>query len=150
MTSMIVPHCSDIPLPAAMMKRRLILAIILAPFAVCSAAARVPCKLTALGPAKATNARDGRTLLLDDGRELRLAAIEAGDDSRDALQALAAGRTLRLEKLGDKKENEQDRYGRLVAFAYIEDSQQSLQPCWSAVLPASRRGPAPKPVPRRY
>jgi len=127
MTSMIVRHCSDIPLPAAMMKRRLILTIVLASFAGCSAAAQVPCKLTALGSAKATNARDGRTLLLDDGRELRLAAIEAGDDSRNALQALAAGRAIRLEKLGGKKGPEQDRYGHLVAFAFIEDGERSLR-----------------------
>ena len=67
--------------------------------------------------------RDGRTLLLADGRELRLAAIEVADDSRAALQALVAGHPLRLERLGP----EHDRYGRLVAFAFIGDAQQSVQ-----------------------
>ena len=67
--------------------------------------------------------RDGRTLLLDDGRELRLAAIEVSDYSRAALQSLVAGRELRLEKLGP----ERDRYGRLVAFAYPNEKGPSVQ-----------------------
>jgi endonuclease YncB( thermonuclease family) len=56
-------------------------------------------------------------------RELRLAAIEADDASRAALNVLAAGRMLRLEKLGP----EQDRYGRVVAIAYTDDARESLQ-----------------------
>ena len=90
---------------------------------VCNAAAQEPCKLTADGSANVVAVRDGRTLLLGDGRELRLAAIEVPDDSRAALQALVAGRPLRLERLGP----EQDRYGRLVAFAFIGDAKESLQ-----------------------
>jgi endonuclease YncB( thermonuclease family) len=70
--------------------------------------AQEACKLPGLGTAIVAGVRDGRTLLLVDGRELRLAAIEAHDASRAALNVLAAGRTLRLEKLGP----EQDRYGR--------------------------------------
>src|SRR5262245_2126824 len=88
-----------------------------------SATAQDSCKLTDLGTAVVAGIRDGRTLLLTDGRELRLAAIEADDASRAALNTLAAGRTLRLEKLGP----EQDRYGRVVAFAYPDDTQESLQ-----------------------
>ncbi|MGB7279454.1 MAG: thermonuclease family protein, partial [Pseudolabrys sp.] len=75
------------------------------------------------GTATVASVRDGRTLLLTDGRELRLAAIEADDASRAALNALAAGRTLQLEKLGP----EQDRYGRVVAIAYTDDARESLQ-----------------------
>jgi endonuclease YncB( thermonuclease family) len=67
--------------------------------------------------------RDGRTLMLDDGRELRLAAIEAGDDSRDALQTLIGGRPLRLERMGAGE----DRYGRLLAFAFAGDALEPLQ-----------------------
>ena len=81
------------------------------------------CKLTAIGTATAAAVRDGRTLLLADGRELRLAGIEITDDSRAALQALAAGQPLRLEKLGP----DHDRYGRLVTFAFVGDSRQSVQ-----------------------
>ena len=64
----------------------------------CSAVAQEPCKLTAIGTAKSATVRDGRMLLLEDGRELRLAAIEAGDDSGDALRRLIGGQALRLEQ----------------------------------------------------
>jgi len=105
---------------------------------VCDAAAQERCKLTAIGTANADVVRDGRTLLLADGRELRLAAIEVADSSRAALQALVAGHPLRLERLGleglgperlgpERLGPEHDRYGRLVAFAFIGDDQQSVQ-----------------------
>lgn len=90
---------------------------------VSGATAQEACKLPGLGTATVASVRDGRTLLLTDGRELRLAAIEADDASRAALNALAAGRTLQLEKLGP----EQDRYGRVVAIAYTDDARESLQ-----------------------
>ena len=90
---------------------------------VSGATAQEACKLPGLGTATVAGVRDGRTLLLADGRELRLAAIEADDASRAALNVLAAGRMLRLEKLGP----EQDRYGRVVAIAYTDDAHESLQ-----------------------
>ena len=75
---------------------------------VCSARAEdATCKLIALGSATVASVRDGGTLMLDDGRELRLAGIEVTAGSRDALRALVAGQKLRLERLGP----EQDRYG---------------------------------------
>jgi len=102
-------------------------------FLVCDAAAQERCKLTAIGTANVDVVRDGRTLLLADGRELRLAAIEVADSSRAALQALVAGHPLWLERLGleglvpERLGPEHDRYGRLVAFAFIGDDQQSVQ-----------------------
>ena len=45
------------------------------------AMAQEACKLPGLGTATVAGVRDGRTLLLTDGRELRLAAIEADDTS---------------------------------------------------------------------
>lgn len=81
------------------------------------------CKLPGFGTATVASVRDGRTLLLTDGRELRLAAIEADDASRAALNTLAAGKVLRLERLGP----EQDHYGRMVAIAYTDDAHESLQ-----------------------
>src|SRR5882757_3167518 len=111
------------------MKRRRILTIVSPAFAcamiVCSATAQdaTACKFTALGTVKVAAVLDGGTLMLDDGRELRLAGVEIAVGSRDALQALAGGQALRLERLGP----EQDRYGRLVAFAFAGDSGQSLQ-----------------------
>ena len=100
-----------------------ILAAVTALFAGRAVAAQENCKLATLGTADAVLARDGRTLALKDGRELRLAAIEVVEASRAALQTLAAGHALRLEKLGA----ERDRYGRLVALAFIGADPQSLQ-----------------------
>jgi endonuclease YncB( thermonuclease family) len=70
---------------------------------------------------------DGRTFVLDDGREVRLAAIEVGQltepqDGGDkagraataALGALAAGDQVVLRR----PESGSDRYGRLLAYAY--------------------------------
>ncbi len=88
-----------------------------------NATAQETCKVTAIGTADALSVRDGRTLLLRDGRELRLAGIEVTDDSRAALQTLVAGHILRLERL----DAERDRYGRLVAFVFAGDAQQSVQ-----------------------
>ena len=90
---------------------------------VSNAAAQDTCKLTDMGSGTVASVRDGRTLLLADGRELRLAAVEVPDSSRSALQALVGGRDLRLKRLGP----ERDRYGRLVAFAYVDDDEQSIQ-----------------------
>lgn len=87
------------------------------------ASAQESCKLTLIGPAKVAAVRDGRTLMLDDGRELRLAAIEVTEESHGALEALVAGRTLDLKRLAA----EHDRYGRVVAFAYLPGAVQPVQ-----------------------
>ena len=80
-------------------------------------------RLTPLGTAEVAAVRDGRTLMLKDGRELRLVAIEAGDESRAALEAAIGRRSLRLAALGEAK----DRYGRTVAFAFAGEEPQSVQ-----------------------
>jgi hypothetical protein len=69
------------------------LAFVMAIWAIgaCVAVAEEPCKLTSIGTAKIAAVRDGRTLLLEDGRELRLAAIEVDDAARDALRSLIGG-----------------------------------------------------------
>jgi endonuclease YncB( thermonuclease family) len=87
------------------------------------AAAQERCKFAAIGMTNVAAVRDGRTLLLDNGRELRLAGIEATAAGSDKLLALIGGRPLRLEWL----DAAHDRYGRLVAFAFPGDGQQSLQ-----------------------
>jgi endonuclease YncB( thermonuclease family) len=123
---MILRHCSEFRQPAAIMKRRprrILVTTAACAFLGCNATAEEPCKLTNIGTGDAAAARDGRALLLGDGRELRLAGIEAEDDSRAALQALVAGHPLRLERL----RAERDRYGRLVAFAFVGDAQRSVQ-----------------------
>jgi endonuclease YncB( thermonuclease family) len=100
--------------------RFLIVTIVaLTPFA---AAAESVCGGGDLGTGVVASIRDGRTLRLADGREVRLAAIEAPADAA-ALAALAQGRTLTL-KAGSEAG---DRYGRVVAFAVPADGTQSLQ-----------------------
>ena len=94
------------------------------------------CKLTPIGTATVAAVRDGRTLSLTDGRTLRLAGIEVTDASRAALQRFAGGQTLRLQKLGP----DHDRYGRLLAFAFAGDSEESLQQALLAAG-AARVGP---------
>jgi endonuclease YncB( thermonuclease family) len=88
-----------------------------------AASAQEPCRLTPIGTVRVAAVRDGRTLSLADGRELRLAAIEAPDASRAGLQSIVSGQALRLEALGA----DHDRYGRLVAFAFAGQDQQSVQ-----------------------
>jgi endonuclease YncB( thermonuclease family) len=72
---------------------------------------------------------DGRTFMLDDGREVRLAAIEVpplplpqesgaapgGIAAKDALTTLFAGADIVLKQAGQQKT---DRYGRVVAYAF--------------------------------
>jgi len=126
---MLIGHCSEFRQPAAIMKRRSRRTLLIASAAalgarlVCNAAAQETCKLTTIGTANVAAVRDGRTLLLADGRELRLIGIEVSDDSRAAMETLVAGHSLRLERLG----SELDRYGRLVAFAFTGDAQPSVQ-----------------------
>jgi endonuclease YncB( thermonuclease family) len=66
---------------------------------------------------------DGQSFALDDGREVRLAAVEVppldaampgGADAKAALEALVGGDTVVLRKA----EFAADRYGRLFAYAY--------------------------------
>ncbi|HEY0302649.1 MAG TPA: hypothetical protein VGC36_14985, partial [Rhizomicrobium sp.] len=106
------------------MKRRgAIVLVAVAAFGIGGQAQSGPCGLTPAGEAAVAAVRDGRTLLLADGREVRLAGIEIGDGGPDALRTLAGGLTLRLETSGPLS----DRYGRLVAFAYRPGSGASVQ-----------------------
>ena len=88
------------------------------------ASAEDACKLEPLGTVEVVAVRDGRTLLLRDGSELRLAAIETPASGQATLAALAGRQTLTLKQL---KADERDRYGRRVAFAFLPNSTQSLQ-----------------------
>ena len=100
----------------------------------CATAQEGPRPATACGGeifARGTASRviDGRTFVLDDGREVRLAAIEvpalplpqepgaasAGAAARDALASLLAGTEVVLRQMELQKT---DRYGRVVAFAF--------------------------------
>jgi len=85
--------------------------------------AQSACKPTPIGTAKVVAVRDGHTLTLADGRILRLAGIEVTTASRAALQRLAAGKILRLGNFGPDR----DRYGRLVALAFVGNAEKSVQ-----------------------
>ena len=87
------------------------------------AAAQNACKLTTLGTGTVAAVRDGGSLLLGDGREVRLAGIEVTDGSRSALQQSIGDRPVRLEALSPAP----DRYGRIVAFVFAGDAPQSVQ-----------------------
>jgi len=101
----------------------------------CGAAAQDGCKLTPIVTAAVAAVQDGRTLLLADGRVLRLAGIEAGGDNA-TLQSIVAGNPLRLKTLGQ----DHDRYGRIVAFAFIADPRP---PCSKRCSTRARRGCRP-------
>jgi endonuclease YncB( thermonuclease family) len=84
---------------------------------------------------------DGRSFVLDDGREVRLAAIEvpplsqesgesgavrSGAAARDGLAALFAGAEIVLKQAEPQKA---DRYGRIVAYAFVtrDGSERLIQ-----------------------
>jgi len=95
--------------------------------------AQVPrdCGGSSEASAEAARVIDGRSFLLADGREVRLAAIETplavpGDEDETRVQAALAAKTA-LETLLLHREVHlfalsPDRYGRLVAFAFIRTS----------------------------
>jgi endonuclease YncB( thermonuclease family) len=87
-----------------------------------AAAAQAQCGGADLGTVTVKAVRDGRTLLLADGRSLRLAALDVPPAGAPALQGLE-GRTLSLKAAAETP----DRYGRLVAYAAPADGGQSVQ-----------------------
>jgi endonuclease YncB( thermonuclease family) len=88
------------------------------------------CHLDVLGTAEVAAIVDGRSFLLQDGREIRLPGIEvplsplpgetgaraeAGAAARAALAAMLAGQTVELRH----EQPAADRYGRILAHAYF-------------------------------
>ena len=106
-----------------------------------AAAAAADCRLDDIAGGTVSAVRDGRTIVLADSREIRLACIEAPAESADALGALVRGRTLRLKQPHGGGE---DRYGRAAAFAYLPDTgdrsiQQALLAAGALPLLAAER-----------
>lgn len=90
----------------------------------CPAPAQESCRQDRIGSeTRAADVRDGRTIVLSDGQEVRLAGIETIDSARSALETLVAGRTLSLHKAGEGR----DRYGRLTAFVFAGAAGRSVQ-----------------------
>lgn len=80
------------------------------------------CRLETIETAFVTAIRDGRTLLLEDGREVRLAGLEVplarspgGEAARAALADLVSDRMVTLKRPGQAM---QDRYGRHMIYAF--------------------------------
>jgi endonuclease YncB( thermonuclease family) len=91
-----------------------------------SSAAVAGCSFQGLGEGRVQAAIDGRGLRLDDGREVRLAAIEipfAKMEEAAILAAVSEGRKVRLEG----PEDGPDRYGRQTAFVHTDGTGTSLQ-----------------------
>ena len=84
--------------------------------AAAQAADKSACKPAILGTAQVRSVLDGRTVQLTDGREVRLAGIEAPQSAKVALEALVSGRDIALLRLG----SDSDRYGRVVALVSVE------------------------------
>ena len=98
---------------------------------VCAACGGGP---TASGTAEVDSDRDGDTILLADGRRVRLVQVDApelgvecwGDEAADALKRLApAGMELRLER--DPGLDDTDRYGRLLRYVYAGERDLALE-----------------------
>jgi endonuclease YncB( thermonuclease family) len=84
----------------------------------------VQCRLTTSASGIAERIVDARTFVLDDGREVRLAAIEtpatgaATTQAKTGLETLLAGKAVVLKGLGADR----DRYGRLVAQVFLVEN----------------------------
>ncbi|MEA2993507.1 MAG: hypothetical protein QOD40_2427 [Alphaproteobacteria bacterium] len=88
------------------------------------------CHSKAVGSGKVARIIDGRSFVLDDGREIRLASIEipplpgsgnepraaAGLAAKAALESILADRTVTLHQ---QQRGATDRYGRLLADVYV-------------------------------
>jgi endonuclease YncB( thermonuclease family) len=94
------------------------------------AGALANCRREPLGTGRVQAVVDGRTLLLSDGREVRLAAIELapadphGNAARVALATLLAGRTIALTGPGLPS----DRYGRIAAQIFDDAAEAAASP----------------------
>jgi endonuclease YncB( thermonuclease family) len=97
------------------------------------------CAREIIGDVTVTSVIDGRTFLTSDGREVRLAGIEA-PGAKAELDRLIGGKTVTLKRLGEGE----DRYGRVIAYVYLQDVpvQQQLLRAGQAYVSA-RAGPKP-------
>lgn len=92
-----------------------------------SDASAVACTFAPQGEGRVASIIDARTLRLDDGRDIRLAGIEAANVEKTkgmaALSAIASGRDVSLQGEDDTP----DRYGRQPAFVFLKGTQTSVQ-----------------------
>jgi endonuclease YncB( thermonuclease family) len=81
------------------------------------ASASSACRFALAGTGTVTAVKDGRSFTLDDGREVRLAALEVppSPEAKAALQSILAGKAIELRQQAAPT----DRYGRVVAHVYL-------------------------------
>ena len=112
----------------------------LAPGVALAQTAPAACRLEEMGTGVVRQVADGRTFTLDDGREVRLAAIEVPSPwvdglpqgsapaarAKAALEGLISGQTVTLKRYGSPAT---DRYGRLPAYVFLraEGLERSVQ-----------------------
>jgi endonuclease YncB( thermonuclease family) len=83
-----------------------------------------PCAFAAQDDGHVAEIIDGRSFRLSDGREIRLAGVElAPTDDKASLAALVKDKDVSLRGPDDTP----DRYGRQTAFAFLADSDISVQ-----------------------
>ena len=103
--------------------------VILVVLASAGAAHAAGCSFAPQGEGRVAEVIDGRSFRLTDGREIRLAGIEAtpsdpaAANKAGALTALLAGRDVTLRGEDDTP----DRYGRQSAFVFLAPSDTSVQ-----------------------
>jgi endonuclease YncB( thermonuclease family) len=100
---------------------------------VANAAGKPACNMTAIGTANVRAVKDGRTLVLGDGREVRLAAIEVArrdGAAVEALRSLVSGKDVELLRLG----RDTDRYGRVIAIVTLPGASAQIAQSVQGVL----------------
>ena len=98
--------------------------------------AETPCPLEPISSGSVVSVVDGRSFLLDDGREVRLAGLQipapagAGDKddsvgraAKAALESLLAGQAVTLKA----PKPASDRYGRVLAYAFVGGAESPVQ-----------------------
>jgi endonuclease YncB( thermonuclease family) len=114
-----------------------VIAAAIGPIRAEAVASATACRFKSIGTGVVRDVTDGQTILLADGREIRLDAIEvphlpaggetgpgatAGLAARTALASLLAGQTVELRHRGATTT---DRYGRILAYAYVASPDRS-------------------------
>ena len=82
-----------------------------------------PCQFESQGEARVAAIVDGRSVRLDDGREIRLSGIEPTATAKQALTSLLVGRDVILRSNDDTP----DRYGRQGALVFVGENDTPVQ-----------------------
>jgi endonuclease YncB( thermonuclease family) len=106
-----------------------------------AAAPAAACRLDVTGSGRVVGVPDGRSLILDDGREVRLAGIETppapspGDPApRNAAKALLESLVLGQSVDLRQRQPASDRYGRILAFVSLASLPDGAEPSLAHAL----------------